>query len=304
MRYIPDTKIGTLVERQERSKWMSRFNPIIREEAYPNGLFPNIPYVKNGVAIVLTNGKKPPVLVDGLVSVRQIRNGKYSSLVEISTIFHNIDLNFSVLSKNEPYRFDVIVKVNVRVTDPIAFLNSQINDVPEVLTQHFSPIIRRLLKQADILEYGSLDEAVLQKLVDSNNFNDRSGLDFIVKDVEVQPDVQAMEYVRQLTDHDLNTRIERQKADIIAESFSIKEKMKSEIVSQQIDNMREIINFVEELRGKGILSDAEAAENVKQWLKHNNALFTQSLIEKPGSYEVNKINEQAIGELYRDVQHG
>jgi len=282
---------------------MSKFNPIIREEAYSNGLFPSIPYVRNGVAIVLTNGKKPPVLVDSRISVRQIRSGRFTSLVEISTIMHSFDLNFSVLSKNEPYRFDVMVKVNVRITDPITFLDSQIDDVPEALIQHFSPLIRRILKQADILDYAALDEAVMQKLSESDGFFSRCGMEFSVRDAEVQPDAPAMEYVRQITDHDLNTRIEQHKADKMAESFTLKEKMKSGLVNQQIDNMREIINFIDELRNKGILTDAEVAENVKQWLKLNNSLLSQSLIEKPEPYEPDKLADQAVDELYGDVQH-
>ena len=279
---------------------MSAFSPILREEPYSNGLFPSIPYIKKGVATVLKNGKTPPVLVDTRLSMRQIRKGRFNSLIEISTILHNIDLCFTALSKNDPYRFDIIVKVSVRVIDPITFLNSQITDISEALIQRFSPVIRRISKQGDILEYGSLEGLIIQKLSEPDNLNDQLGITYTVIDTEVQPDAQAMEYVRQITDHDLNTRIERHKADLMAEAISLKEKMKSGLVGQQIDNMKEMINFLEELRDKGILSDAELAENVKLWLKYNNTTFSQGQIGKFDSYELDNFNNQTYG----DETHG
>ena len=278
---------------------MSVFNPILREDSYSNGLFPSIPYIKKGVATVLTNGKTPPVIVDTQLSTRQIRKGRFNRIVEISTILHSINLNFSVLSKNDPYRFDVTVKINVRIIDPIAFLSSQITDVPEALMMHFSPIIRRISKQGDILDYGSLEALIVQKLSEPDVFDDQSGITYTVIDAEVQPDATAMEYVRQITDHELNTRIERHKADIMAEAISLKEKMKSGIVGQQIDNMREMINFLDELRDKGILSDAEVAENVKRWLKYNNSSFSQGRIGKFDSYELDNFNNQGYGDETR-----
>ena len=60
---------------------------IIKEEPYQGGFFSKIPNTeKHGSAFILTKGYNDNIIVDEYTTVKQIRQGKYTQLVEISTL--------------------------------------------------------------------------------------------------------------------------------------------------------------------------------------------------------------------------
>ena len=101
------------------------FNPINRDESYSKSIFPLIPTVPIGTAILLAEGRFPPVSVTSTLSVRQIRNGKTSRLLEISTAVHSLEVDISVPSRDDPYQFEIRVFVEAWVVDPVLFSNQE-----------------------------------------------------------------------------------------------------------------------------------------------------------------------------------
>jgi len=170
---------------------MSSFYPIVRNEQYENGMFPTIPPVSDGTAVLLTDGEFPPVVIDSRLSIRRIRNGKYSRKITISTAVHQITIPFRVMSKNDPYQFDVSVSVDVRVSNPIVFFNSRITDAAEALRQNFSADIRRAAKSCSIRDFKTLDGEIYIILHTSNHetVDTQTGIAYQVTDVETRPDI-------------------------------------------------------------------------------------------------------------------
>jgi len=195
---------------------MSGFYPIIQNEQYANGLFPVIPPVADGTAVLLTDGKFPPVAIDSRLSIRRIRNGKYSRKITISTAVHQITIPFRVMSKNDPYQFDVSVSADVRVSDPIIFFNSRITDAAEALRQSFSADIRRAAKTCAIRDFNTLDDEIyiILHTSDHETVDTQTGIAYQVTGVETRPDKDGMERIKELhgNGHSL-TLITRMRAD-------------------------------------------------------------------------------------------
>lgn len=68
---------------------------IISDEAYQNGFFPKVPKVgKRGSAYILTGGGENDIIVDDRTTSKQIRQGRYTRLVEISTLPYIKEIRF------------------------------------------------------------------------------------------------------------------------------------------------------------------------------------------------------------------
>jgi len=304
---------------------MSVYTPIIKNVPYENGLFPSIPSVPMGSAVLLTDGRVPPVLVDSNLSVRQIRNGKYSRQVEISTNSHLIEVYYSAPSKDDPYQFQILMKIAVRVFDPIKFHQSGFSDVVALFSQWFSSTVRRSAKKFAIKEYRVLDETILsalqpngREITDSN-----SGIAYFITDVETSLDQEALARIKQKTDHDLNVEDELSKARVAEKlsSVDIKKAILSDVGSgkltmaeaiiklenlrhahgnRQREEVREMISFINEMRSGNNLTASEAAELVKNLL-HTQKLFpVQPVTEDTVDDYIDGVDDDVLNSLYKD----
>ena len=303
---------------------MNGFTPVVSDELYANSLFPSIPPVPDGFAVLLTDGKFPPVLVDNKLSVRQIRNGKYTRQVLISTTVHQIYIYFNMPSKNDPYLFEVRVTADIRVSDPIAFFQTRIADLSIALNRILSPDVRRTCKNCAIKDCKTLDDDILFK-IQPNNFETniaQSGLAYYVTDVEARPDSGGMSWLERETIHKFKVEEETHKVDVASQlsEMDIKKALLGEVAAgnltmaqalieidrqkrehgfRQVNDAREMVRFINELRDAGHYTNTQAAALV------NNLLHTQKLLDttfedKQDDKEETADSDSIIESLYKE----
>ena len=303
---------------------MGSYTPIVGTEQYKNGLFPTIPTEPDGIAIILTDGKFPPTRVDKTLSIRQIRKGSYSRLVRIATTVHQYDVYFNVPSENDPYQFAIHITMDVRVTDPLAFYNAQIDDVSIILKDNVYADVRRIAKGCAIKDYKTLDEDILDKVqIGSHEINDAQwGISYRVKDVEARPDKEGLAWIKRMTDHTLTVEEETHKANTsealaklsiekailgrvsvgeltMEQALHEIERQKRERGTNQINDIREMISFIKDLREEDFFTDTQAADLV------NGLLRTQKMLEVPSGNEKadmdgEDIIDSPIDDLYKE----
>ena len=162
-------------------------------ERYSNGLYPKKPAVKPGYAVVLSGGKKPPVIVDDRLSIRMIRVGRFDRISEIRTGAYATDVRMEAMSKDAPYQFEIIAKVRVQIVDPLAFHKAGVTDVPTALSLLLFSDVRDVAKQFGIREIIKLDDALREAFPQTDVYDKSTGMRYLVAGIAAQPVAYAME---------------------------------------------------------------------------------------------------------------
>ena len=249
---------------------------ILKEEDYKNGLFPQIPnYRKQGSAFILTDGINDNLLVDGYTTTKDIRQGKYSKLVEISTASYMEEIRFESASKESSYTFQVYVKAVIQVKDPIIFYNNKNLDVKSYFTNMFSLDVRKITRKYSILDYDGMDEVLTEKLSSYNNVDTSTGFEYRISVVDAEPSSTANEYVRKNDKNRLDTEL-RNNARELSNSVTLdyEEAVRTEVVRGNLSEEEAILKIQEfkradyenqrkqilDLRGDGLITDARARD--------------------------------------------
>lgn len=193
---------------------------IVRDEAYQCGLFPQIPnFRKDGSAFILTDGCNDDLRVTERTTSKEIRQGKYTRVVEISTRPYMKEIQFSSNAQEQAYTFDVYVKAVIQVVDPITFYQNRNIDVDAYFNQLFSIDVKQITRQYSILNYGGLDKELTRKLSAYNNIDANTGFSYQVSVVDAEPGVAAREYVSRASKQQLEASL-RSQAGLLAKSLT------------------------------------------------------------------------------------
>lgn len=193
---------------------------IIRDEPYQCGLFPQIPnYRKDGVAFILTDGCNDDLYITERTTTKQIRQGRYTHLAEISTRPYMTEIQFRANAKEQAYTFDVYVKAVIQVVDPITFYRNRNIDVDAYFYKLFSIDVKQITRQYSILNYDGLDRELTQKLSAYNNIDTDTGFSYQVSVVDAEPGSEAREYVSRASNQQLEATL-RDQAGSLAKSLS------------------------------------------------------------------------------------
>lgn len=251
---------------------------IIRDEAYQNSFFPKVPKAgKRGSAYILTGGCDNDIIVDDHTTPKQIRQGKYTHLVEISTLPYIKEIKFQSPSKEMHYSFEVYVKAVIQVSDPITFYENKNIDVDAYFENLFSLDVRRITRGYSILNYNGLDEDLTQKLSSYNTVDEATGFSYQISVVDAMPGENAQEYVKKYGQQQLDAEMKKI-ARNLAGSFSVdyREAIMTEVAEGKLTELEAIqkireyentyfedeINRLDELRKKGLITDSETSRRV------------------------------------------
>ncbi len=247
---------------------------IVKEEAYENGFFPKVPKVgKRGAALILSGGCNDDIVVNERTTSKQIRQGKYTQLVEISTVPYLKEIRFHSPSRETHYFFDVYVKAVIQVNDPLIFYDNRNIDVDAYFENLFSLDVRRITRGYSILDFEGMDVELTNKLSSYNTVDESTGFKYQISAVDATPGENAQEYVQKYGKQMLDAEIKkkaRQLADIYTCSFE--DAIKTEVAEgklteieaimkiQEYNNLhfQEQIRRLDEMREKDLLTDSEA----------------------------------------------
>lgn len=274
---------------------------IIKEEPYQGGFFSKIPNTeKHGSAFILTKGYNDDIIVDEYTTVKQIRQGKYTQLVEISTLPYIRNIQIDAPSRETYYSFRVSVKAVIEVADPITFYENKNLDVDLYFDHVFSMDVKKITRKYSILDYDGMDDELAQKLSSLSTVDESTGLQYQVSAVDAIPGEEAVEYVRKFGTQKLDAMLKknaRELTDILTDDYS--QAVKTEVAEgkltetealekiQEHDAMiqKNRINLVRELREDGFITDRDAKIRVETVL---NGIAKQDQI-KEAAVEQNDI---------------
>lgn len=255
---------------------------ILNEETYQNGLFPKIPnFEKRGSAFVLTNGCDDDIMISEYTTVKQIRKGKYSSLVEISVSPYVKEIRFTSPSKEASYSFDVYVKAVIQVKDPIRFYENKNLDVDAYFKALFSLDVKKITRCYSILDYNGMDDELTKKLSSYDTFDEATGFSYMISAVDAQPGEQAKAYVDQYSKQQLDAGLKihaRKLSKSLTSAYE--EAIRTEVIEGKRSEAEAIIaienykkaNYetqlkqFEDLLEKGFITESEARKSVRMAL--------------------------------------
>lgn len=133
----------------------STYNPILHEEEYKNGLFPNVPIPGHGQAILLVARtlNYRTLLIDKSVKPSIIRKGKYDYLVEIDMHPRNIGINMEAMSSDHVSKFKIYIAATAVVVDPDLVYREKINDVAHYIKNGIESEIRGIAHKYKLSQF-------------------------------------------------------------------------------------------------------------------------------------------------------
>lgn len=238
---------------------------IIREEAYQNGFFPKIPKVgKRGSAFILTGGCNDDLIVGEYTTAKQIRQGKYTQLVEISTLPYMREISFNAPSRETHYSFKVYVKAVIQVNNPITFYHNKNIDVDTYFDNLFSLDVRKITRKYSVLDYNGMDDVLTEKLSSYNTIDESTGFSYQISVVDAVPGQQAEEYVQKYGKQQLDAMLKKS-ARTLAGSFTnnYEEAIKTEVAEGKLSEV-EAIQKINEYKNKGFEERVSHLEKLRE----------------------------------------
>ena len=231
---------------------------IIKNSGYVNGVFPKVPVATSGKYTLLYATRTGNIiLVDNRTTPREVSTSKVDRIIEISASQIIEKVKIESPSNFGNYKFDITISLYLEVTDPIEYFNSQSDNLEQSLVSILDPVVRRVTKTYDVIEYDNMEEEILDKIRANGLGEELTGLHFRVFDVSATPNREAMQYVERKAKADLERRTK------IAEDISI-----TEIAKHQGSKANELElsleNAIKQEVVKGNISIEEALERLKQ----------------------------------------
>lgn len=247
---------------------------LLKDEPYQCGLFPQIPnFRKDGSAFILTDGCNDDLRITERTTSREIRQGRYTRLVEISTRPYMTEIQFNANAKEQAYSFDVYVKAVVQVMDPITFYRNRNIDVDAYFNKLFSIDVKQITRQYSILNYDGLDRKLTHKLSSYNNVDPDTGFSYQVSMVDAEPGAAAQEYVSRASKQQLEASLRNQAGELarsltsdyaqavmieVAEGKLSQQEAILKIEQYQDSRFDKVVDDAVKLMDKGLLSEAQA----------------------------------------------
>lgn len=257
-------------------RYMNEFENklIIKEEAYQRNYFRPLPkFDKRGSAFLFTGGSSNDIIVNENTTTKEVRKGRYTKLVEISTLPYLKEIRFHSPSKESAYSFDVYVKAVIQVVDPILFYQNKNIDVDAYFDNLFSLDVRKVTKGYSILDYDGMDDTLTQKLSSYNTIDETTGFNYRISVVDATPGEKARQYVdqysKQLLDAGLKNNARKLSSTYstiyedavmteVAEGKLTESDAILKIEEYKTMNFENQVKRLEELREKDLITNKEA----------------------------------------------
>ena len=265
---------------------------ITSDVEYKGGLFPTIPSRVPGQDTLLVGVDGIPRLVTDHLTVRDIRKGNFNKEVRVSTALFSTDVSLKAASKNAPYQFDVLVGVDYRVTNSVAYYMAKSSqNIEGSINTGLSRIVTQVAKRFELTNEGVSDD-ILDRLQEKEPYHlETLGITYTVASVEAKPDADAeRNFIKKMTDQELNVMVQRhlnvQTSKL--DSRNMEEAIMGRVASGEIDmqtallelskinraegysklgDMEHLISFVRKLQTDNLISDEEAGQRINEFLK-------------------------------------
>lgn len=290
---------------------------IIKDSSYQNGFFPVIPnFRKRGSAFILTGGYMDDIIVNEHTTTKQIRQGKYTRLVEITTLPYIKEITFNSSSKEAAYSFNVYVKAVIQVSDPIRFYENKNLDIEAYFDNLLSLDVRKITRRYSILDFDSMDTELTETLAAYNNFDEARGFSYQISAVAAIPGKDAEKYVHKHSTQQLDIELKKSARKLSASiAKSYEDAIRTAIVEGALTEVEGMIkikeyensNFdtqvvrLQELREKGILTDTEVKSMVRPALEKLGNKAEQGRVQSQQE-ESEEVDDSILDQFYEEEQ--
>ena len=225
---------------------------VLSETDYKNSPFAKIPeHSKRSSWFLLTGGTTDDIIVDDRTTVKQIWQGRYNKLVEISKNPLSYEHEFTSSCKETTYTFNVRVKAKVLVDSPIDFYSNVRNiDIRAFFNNQFSLDVAKITRKYSIMDYSKLDEELTQMLTSTHVADATTGLSYSISSVITEPNAEARKFLKEIDDMELRNK-KKQMAGAIAGG----------------NRGKTFEEAVWEENAQGLISDTEAIEKINDYGK-------------------------------------
>lgn len=265
---------------------------ITNESEYKSDLFPTIPSRVHGQDTLLIGADGIPRLVDDYLTTRDIRKGNYNKTARVATSLFTLDIVLKVTSKNAPYKFDVTVGVDCRVSDSVSYYMAKSTyDIESSLNTPLLRIITQEAKKFELTDDG-VNDGILSKLKEKERYLlETLGITYSVVSVEAKPDSDAeRNFIKKITDQKLNIMVEQNR--LVETSKLTSRNMEEAIMGQvadgkidmktaleqlshsnrsegynKLEDIERLIAFVRKLQTDNLISDDEAGQRINELLR-------------------------------------
>ena len=227
---------------------------IIRDEPFDGGLFPRLPSPSRvGSYLVLYGGKSIPLVVNEQTTVHQIRQGKYTRFVEISSAPAAWLQDYHVPCAEPKFTVHVTISGDVRVVQPGVYCGVAFPvNIVEFLDHNVLPDIQRASRRRSYTEQEELE-------------GDLAGrMSILARDPGIEDLATGLRYRIHtvLTDLDEDARNDLQRH----KKIDIDERYRVTVMSQtQMVQGMGYADAVWEQVIKGELTEEEAIKKINQW---------------------------------------
>lgn len=287
-------------------------NLIIADKPYKAGFFPEIPNCRKvGSAFILTGGVNDDLLVTERTTTKELRQGRYTQLIEISTRPYLKELHFTSPSKEPAYSFSVYIKAVIQVENPLTFYVNRNLDIDAYFENLFSMDVRKITRKYSILDYVGMDDELTVKLSAYQNFDESTGFSYNVSIVLAEPDEKAAAYVEKSSTQELDMELKK-RAHALSESLSntlpdalktavVEGRMTEEEALQKIEANKEQqfqteLGRLDALRSRDIFTDEETRGYARARILGETMVDSNKLEGKVGLDE----DEDLVDAMYEE----
>ena len=269
------------------------FNPIIREETYQTSFFPKIPVPDVNSVILLIAGDDIRhalcIRTGNNVKPAALKKSKYDRLVEIDMRSHRVEIEMSLLSKDHVDYFNLHIRMSAMITEPQIFLEEKFTDVATRLENELKPTFQVLADCYEMEDIDNFKEAARNEL--SHFTLTKCGITLSNCDVNITVDDSYSAYLRQQKEIQRRTQLEQDKAksaEIIADYYRKSDAVafsgvadgkysseeaylklldyKYKEFQTNLESTNKIIDMVEGMKNKGMISEAKADEYLESFI--------------------------------------
>lgn len=248
---------------------------ILKDEEYQNGLFPQIPkYNKKGSWFLLTEGSGDDIIVDDRTTVKQIRQGRYKRLVEISKSPYSYDYTFDSFCKETSYTFKVTVRAIVSVANPVDFYsNIRSVNINNFFNNQFSLDVGKITRKYSILNYGGIDDELTEILTRTKVIDPTTGLSYQISTVVTQPNEDARKILKEKEDLEISSTMK-------AQAMSIRSQLTNQAGTfAKLSKDKTYEDAIWEEVAQGLFLDTEAIKKIDEYRRQSNSEKFNTLLK-------------------------
>ena len=227
------------------------YNPILRQETYKPNFFAKIPEPGINSAILLIPGDdlRQALCITAGTDIRpsDLRKKAYNRLIEIDTADHYIEIELTLLTRDNVSSFILTAGMTARVTDPAVFLEEGITNAAERAEKELKQIFEELADEFEPEELREFREAARNEI--SHFTLTRCGLSLSGGTVNVRGDQKYQEFLQKKKDIARQKELEQVKAEAARQLSGIYADMITAVYSEVAD---------------GKITAAEAQRKIKQ----------------------------------------